>query len=252
MSKALQGKTAVIMGASSGIGAHTAQLLARHGADVVLLSRRRDRLEVLAQELQDSFGMRTWVYDVDVCDAAAVSEVMARVWSEGGADLLFNNAGIAESGPSEDFTAAQWDRVLAVNLSGVFYTAQQFGRHLIASKREGVIVNTASILGLRAKAGVAAYCASKAGVISLTETLAVEWAKHGIRVNAIAPGYIETDLNRSFLRSRGGQGLLESIPQGRFGTLEGLESTLLYLFCDQSSMVTGQVLAVDGGHSTGL
>ncbi|MEP1031128.1 MAG: SDR family oxidoreductase, partial [Alphaproteobacteria bacterium] len=162
--------------------------------------------------------------------------------------ILINNAGLASTDRAIDLDPATWNQIMATNLTGAWTVAQRAAKDMIAAGRPGTIVNVASVLGLRQAGGVMPYAVSKAGIVQMTKSLALEWARHNIRVNAIAPGYIETDLNRDFLESEGGQTLMKRIPQRRFGKPEDLEGTLLLLASDASDFMTGEVVAVDGGH----
>ncbi len=244
----LSGKVALVTGASSGLGLHMARTLARAGAAVVLAARRVERVEAAVRVLEAE-GRRAMALGLDVTDPAAVEAAVARVVEAlGPPTVLVNNAGIAHGDRALELGPSTFRAVLATNLEGAFFVAQAVARALVAAKCSGSIVNVASILGLRVAGGVAAYAASKAGLVRLTEALALEWARFGIRVNALAPGYIETDLNRAFFASEAGRALVGRIPQRRLGRLEDLDGPLLLLACDASAYVTGATLAVDGGH----
>ncbi len=186
---------------------------------------------------------------LDVCDAASIrsatDDVRARL---GEPDILVNNAGLGETAPLLDVAEAQWDRVLDTNLKGAFLVGQAVARHMRESGKGGAIVNIASILGLRVAGQVAPYAASKAGLVQLTCSMALEWARYGIRVNALCPGYIETDLNRDFFASDAGQALIRRIPQRRLGQPRDLDGPLLLLCGSAGAFMTGAAITVDGGH----
>lgn len=243
----LEGKTALVTGASSGLGRHFARLLAREGASVVVAARRVDALAALADEIGQQGGTCIPVA-MDVIDPDAVATAFQQIERDVAAPLsiLVNNAGVAHTRAALDLSASEWAQVLQPNLTGAFLVAQQAARMM--RNEGGTIVNVASILGERVSKGLAAYAASKAGLIQLTKALALEWAAFGIRVNALAPGYIETDLNRDFFASDAGQRLISRIPQKRLGQMHDLDGPLLLLCSDQSRYMTGAVIAVDGGH----
>ncbi|RLK45613.1 SDR family NAD(P)-dependent oxidoreductase [Cupriavidus plantarum] len=238
----LHGKRALVTGASSGLGAHFARRLAEQGAEVVLAARRVDALEQVARQLEPHGGARCVA--LDVTDAASRA---AMVEAAGPIDILINNAGLVREGAALRHSEADWDLVIDTNLKGMFFVAQALAPGM-RERGGGSIVNIASILGLRQAGGVVSYAVSKAGVVQLTQTLALEWARHGIRVNAIAPGYIDTELNRDFWRTDAGRALITRIPQRRLGQLEDIDGPLLLLASDASRYMTGAVIAVDGGH----
>jgi NAD(P)-dependent dehydrogenase (short-subunit alcohol dehydrogenase family) len=245
----LAGRTALVTGASSGLGAHFARLLARHGATVVLAARRMPELDALAAEIAAAGG-RAHAVALDVRDGASVARAFAAAIERAGVpDVVVNNSGIALTRFAVKTSDEDWTSVLDTNLSGAFRVARETAKALIAAGRGGAIVNVASILGLRVAKALPAYIAAKAGLIRLTEALALEFAGSGIRVNALAPGYIETELNREFLRSPAGEAIARRIPQGRFGTPADLDGALLLLASDAGAYVTGATLVVDGGHA---
>ena len=247
----LRGRTALVTGAFSGLGRHFAGVLASHGARVALAGRRIDLGRTVAAEIGGALGRPEDVraYPLDVTDPASVAEAVARIGSELGTPaIVVNNAGTTARGPSLEFADDAWTGVVDVNLSGVFRVAQASARAMVLAGTRGTIVNIASIVGLRVRSQVAAYAATKAAVVQMTKALALEWAEHGIRVNAIAPGYFETDLNRELLRSPTGQAIVARIPQQRVGQLAELDGPLLLLASDASSYMTGAVIPVDGGH----
>ncbi|ASY44204.1 MAG: SDR family NAD(P)-dependent oxidoreductase [Pseudomonadota bacterium] len=243
----LEGKTALVTGASSGLGRHFARLLAREGATVLAAARRIDALRALSNEIEQEGGDCIPVA-MDVTDPEAVMAAFGQIERDipSALSIVVNNAGVAHTRAALDLDATEWAQVLQPNLTGAFLVAQQAARAM--RSRGGTIVNVASILGERVSKGLAAYAASKAGLIQLTKALALEWATLDIRVNALAPGYIETDLNRDFFASEAGQRLISRIPQKRLGQMQDLDGPLLLLCSDQSHYMTGSVIAVDGGH----
>jgi NAD(P)-dependent dehydrogenase (short-subunit alcohol dehydrogenase family) len=247
----LQGRTALVTGGFSGLGRHFAQVLAAHGARVALIGRRIELGREVAKEIGAAAGRPSDVraYQVDVTDARSVADAFKQVQAElGTATIIVNNAGTVARGPSVDLADDAWSDVVDVNLSGVFRVAQAAARDMVRAGRPGSIINIASILGLRVRSQVVAYAATKAAVVQLTKALALEWAEHHIRVNALAPGYFETDINRDLLRSPAGQALIARVPQQRVGQLADLDGPLLLLASDASAYMTGAVIPVDGGH----
>lgn len=246
-SLALQGQTALITGAFGGLGRHFAGTLARAGARVALAGRRIAEGEKFADELRAA-GAEACAVPMDVTNADSVEQAIAHAAAQlGPIRIVVNNAGIAVTKPALDQDEADWTGVIDVNLNGAWHVAQSAGRHM-RDHQGGSIINIASILGLRVAQQVPAYAAAKAGLIHLTSALALEWARYGIRVNALAPGYIETDLNREFFASEAGRALLKRVPQRRLGQPEHLDGSLLLLASDASEFMTGAVIAVDGGH----
>lgn len=240
---AFAGKKVLVTGASSGIGAHVARHLARLGAEVVVAARRVAALEALAAGSDRIRPVAMDVADPEGCRAAvdAAGEMM------GGLDAVFNNAGVAGAGRSIELAEEDWARVIDVDLSGVFRVAQASAR-VMAGDGGGAILNTASILAFGVQPGVAAYAAAKAGVVQLTKALALEWARHGIRVNAIAPGYFPTEMNSEWLESPDGQAMKKAVPMRRFGTLDDLNGPVELLLGPGGAYITGVTLPVDGGH----
>jgi NAD(P)-dependent dehydrogenase (short-subunit alcohol dehydrogenase family) len=248
----LAGKAALITGASSGLGRHFALTLARAGADVALAARRVEMLESLAAEVAKT-GRKAVAIQLDVADAGNVTLADEQTAAAlGGLDILVNNAGMAPGDAALDVDEATWDRCMDTNLKGAWLMAQAAARQMIRGGKGGAIVNIASILSVRVQKGTAPYAISKAGLLQMTKALALEWARYGIRVNALAPGYIETDISRDFMTSEGGQRMLKAIPQRRFGKQEDLDGALLFLSSDASQYVTGIFLPVDGGHTLPL
>lgn len=244
----LQDRVAIVTGASSGLGAHFARMLAAQGARVVLAARRVEALEAQKAEIEAAGG-RADTIGLDVCDESSVASGFAKLDAAGlHVDIVVNNAGISEAVPALSMSVQNWDRVLDTNLKGVFLVAQAAARRMQADGRGGSIVNVASILGHRVAGNLASYAASKAGVVRLTEALALEWARFGIRVNSLCPGYIETDLNREFFASDAGKALIRRIPQRRLGAPSDLDGALLLLASDAGRYMTGSSITVDGGH----
>jgi NAD(P)-dependent dehydrogenase (short-subunit alcohol dehydrogenase family) len=245
----LTGKVALVTGASSGLGVHFARTLAAAGASVAIAARRADRLASLQAELQ-SAGARSVAVELDVQSGDSITAAFAAAEEAlGPIDIVVNNAGISIVKPALEMPVEDWDAVVNTNLRGAWLVAQTAGKRWLMAKRPGVIVNIASILGLRTIGQVAPYNASKAGLIHLTRALAMEWARHDIRVNAICPGYIETEMNSDFWKTPAGQRLIDRIPQRRIGKPEHLDGALLLLASEAGSFMTGSVLTVDGGHT---
>jgi NAD(P)-dependent dehydrogenase (short-subunit alcohol dehydrogenase family) len=244
----IAGRCALVTGAFGGLGRHFALTLARAGAVVGLVGRRIDEGAKLQSEIEAS-GARAFATRMDVRDpdsvANAVNEIAQRL---GPIRILVNNAGVAVTQSFLDVSEQDWADVVDVNLSGAFRVAQATARHMRSHAAGGCIINIASITGLRVAGAISAYAASKSGLIQLTKAMALELARFGIRVNALAPGYIETDLNRAFFQSEAGQSLIKRIPQRRIGKPEHLDGPLMLLASDAAEFMTGSVLVVDGGH----
>jgi len=244
----LTGRTALVTGASGGLGRYFADVLARAGATVAVTARRQDQLQQVRDEIRAAGGDAVAVA-MDVTDSSSVASAVAQATAQlGTLDILVNNAGITVTRAFLDVDEADWDRVVDTNLNGVFLVAQAAARVMKEQGSGGAIVNIASILGLRVAGQVAAYAAAKAGVVHLTKAMALELARYRIRVNALCPGYIETDLNREFFAGDIGRALINRIPQRRLGRQEELEGPLLLMCSDAGSYMTGAILAVDGGH----
>jgi len=237
---ALDGRRALVTGANGLLGAHFARVLRGAGAQVVLAARRPETCAALAEEL----GAITVALDVQ--DAAGIPDAFD---AAGPVHILVNNAGIAATRGFLEHAVEDFDRVLDVNLRGAFVVGQEAARRMAAAKTGGSIINIASVLGMRIIPGVAGYTAAKAGLIQLTRQMAVELARHAIRVNAIAPGYIASDINAEFFATEAGQAMVKRIPQRRLGTPEDLSGPLLLLASEAGRHMTGSVVTVDGGHS---
>lgn len=244
----LDGKLVLVTGASSGLGWHFAQLLARAGARVFAAARRRDKLDTLIAEIRTGGGMADAV-ELDVSDSASVSQAFERMFVDAGVpDVVVNNAGLTITRPLLQQTEADFDAVIDTNLKGNWLVATEAARRLVAAKRPGTIVNIASILGRRVAGGVAPYAISKAGVVQATKAMALELARHDIRVNALLPGYVVTDLNRDYLSSEAGDKLRQRIPSRSFCRMKDLDGPLLLLASEAGAGMTGACLAVDRGH----
>jgi 3-oxoacyl-[acyl-carrier protein] reductase len=247
----LKGKVALVTGSSSGLGVRFAECLAENGAAVVLVARRADRLAAIKANIEKSGG-RAVAVEADVTDRAAMRQAFdAAEKAFGTVTILVNNAGVVNSSRAVELAEEEWRRVLSTNLDAVFYCSQEAARRMLAAGKSGAIVNIASVLGFGVAKGVIAYATAKAGVIQLTKALALELAFKGIRVNAIAPGWIVTDINRDYL-AREGAALKREIPIGRFGEARDLDGPLLLLVSDAGRFVTGATIVADGGQMVAL
>ena len=247
MNLTLDGRVALVTGANGGLGAHFAETLAQAGARVALCARRIDTLANVAARIRASGGAAQEVaLDVTRRDSVvrAFDEAARRL---GPVTVVVNNAGVAITKPLLDHSEEDWEQVIGVNLTGAWRVAQEAARHMVKNATGGSIVNIASILGLRVSSQVPSYVASKAALIHLTKAMALELARHKIRVNALAPGYIETGINREFFESEAGQAVVKRIPQRRIGSAGELDGALLLLASDAGSYATGSVFVLDGG-----
>jgi NAD(P)-dependent dehydrogenase (short-subunit alcohol dehydrogenase family) len=253
MSGSLMGRVALVTGASGGLGAHFARLLARQGAAVALSARRRDRVEALAGELAAE-GHRAMGLRLDVGDAHAIGPALDEVEAAlGPLSILVNNAGVGGEGMALEVSIEDWDNTFAVNVRGTFIAAREAARRMIASgvaeRGEARILNIASIASHTVLPGLSAYCASKSAVAMLTQALAREWARRGIAVNALCPGYIETDINAEWFRTEGGQKQLKSFPRRRLMNAEDLDAATLMLVGPAAAAITGSIITIDDGQS---
>ena len=244
----LDGQVALVTGASSGFGRHFGSVLARAGAKVVLAARRTDRVEAACEAIRAE-GAEAMAVTMDVTDSASIVAALDDVEQAFGVvTVVVNNAGITIPKPLVDLEDSDWSGVIDTNLNGVAYVTRESARRMIAAGVGGSVVNIASILAQREQKFLTNYAASKAAVVQFTRTAALELAQHDIRVNAICPGYFETDLNRGWLESEEGQAMIRRIPQRRVGDLEDLNGPLLLLASRAGALMTGASLTADGGH----
>ncbi|MDO8251374.1 MAG: SDR family NAD(P)-dependent oxidoreductase [Rhodoferax sp.] len=243
----LDGKLALVTGASSGLGQHFVSVLAAAGARVALAARRVDKLQAMVNDLVAS-GIEARAFAMDVSDAASVTRAFDAISAWGTPDIVVNNAGVTVTKPALEQSVQDYDQVLDTNLKGCWLVATEAARRMVAARQPGSIINVASILAERVAGGVAPYAISKAGVLQTTKALALELARHRIRVNALLPGYVVTDLNRDFLTSDAGEKLKARIPSRRFGEMSDLDGPLLLLASDAGAAMSGSSIAVDGAH----
>lgn len=249
----LTGEVALVTGASSGLGWNFSRVLAAHGAKVVLAARRVDKLEELKAEIEADGGSAVCVA-LDVADKTQIGPAFdAAEDAFGTVTILVNNAGIAEEKWALETPEDSWRRVMDVNLDGVWFTAQAAAKRMVAAGRQGNIINIASVLGFRVAPTLASYAISKAAVVQLTQALSIELARNNIRVNAIAPGYILTEINREFFESGADNEIIKTIAQRRVADPSELDGTLLLLASNKaSSFMTGSTLVIDGGQIPGI
>ena len=248
----LNGKVALVTGASSGLGARFAKILAEAGAQVVLAARRVERLKELRAEIESNGGAAHLVA-LDVTDYASIKSAIAHAETEAGPiDILINNSGVSSTQRLVDVTPEDYRQVMNTNLQGAFFVAQEAAKRMILRakgdpNRQHRIINIASVAGLRVLSQIGVYCMSKAGVVQMTKAMALEWGRHGINVNAICPGYIETEINREYFQSEGGQKLIDMLPRKRIGHPEDLDGLLLLLSADESRFINGAIITADDG-----
>jgi NAD(P)-dependent dehydrogenase (short-subunit alcohol dehydrogenase family) len=245
----LAGKVAIVTGASKGIGKAISLRFAAEGAAVVPASRSMPALTAIANELK-SKGHRAEALSVDVCDPASIDKLVgATIETFGRLDILVNNAGISAAHPSESLSTEQWDMAVRTDLNGVFYGCQSAARYMIEQNQGGCIINISSMYGINAAPMRAAYCASKAGVNMLTKVLGSEWGKHHIRVNAIAPGYVRTELVQDLIEKEvvNEDALKRRTPLGRIGQVSDIEGLAVFLAGPEADYITGSVFTIDGG-----
>jgi len=244
-------KTALVTGASSGLGEHFAKVLAEHGAKVVVAARRRDKLNTLVKSITDTGGSALAI-ELDVTDEESVRTSFDKAEEVFGTiNIVSNNAGIADARPALEIDKESWDKVINTNLNGVWMIGMEAAKRMVKANLPGSIVNTASILGLRVATGQSSYATSKAGVVQLSKGLALEWARYGIRVNALCPGYFITEMNKEYFDSDHGKKYIKRSPSRRTGKLSELTVPFLLLASDAGSFISGVALPVDGAHSVG-
>lgn len=250
-----EGKVALVTGASSGLGARFAKVLAMAGAQVILAARRVDRLKELRAEIEAEGGA-AHVVTLDVTDYASIKSAIAHAETEAGAiDILVNNAGVSASGRLLDVTPEEYAYVMDTNQRGAFFVAQEVAKRMITrakgdAKKQHRIINIASVAGLRVAPELGLYSMSKAALVHMTKTMAVEWGRFGINVNAICPGYISTELNQEYFNGEQGRKLLDALPRKRIGKPEDLDGLLLLLAAEESHFINGAIMTADDGMSS--
>ena len=251
----LSGRVAFITGASSGLGAQFARTLARAGAGVVLASRRIEKLKELRARIEGEGG-DAHVIELDVTDHASIKSAVAHAETEmGSIDILVNNSGVSTTQRIQDVTPEDYDFIFDTNVKGAFFVAQEVGKRMLARSRGaapgsftgGRIINIASMAGLKVLPQIGAYCMSKAAVVQMTKAMAIEWGRFGINVNAICPGYIDTEINHHHWQTEQGKKLIDMLPRKRVGNAQDLDALLVMLASDQSHFINGAVIAADDG-----
>lgn len=251
--QSLAGQVAMVTGASSGLGAHFARLLASHGAAVAVAARRVDRVQALADEITAAGG-KALALPLDVADAHAIAPALDAVEAAlGPLGIMVNNAGVGGEGLALDLSIEQIDNIFDVNLRAVFIGAREAARRMIASgkgeREEARIINIASVAAYTVLPGLSAYSVSKAGVAMMTKAMAREWARRGIAVNALLPGYIETEINADWFAAEGGQKQMQRFPRRRLMDIAGLDEAFLLLAGPGAKAITGSLITVDDGQS---
>ena len=248
----LTGRVALVTGASGGLGLRFAEVLAANGAAVALVARRADKLATAKAKIEKAGGQAIAI-EADVLDRGQMLRAFDRAEQAlGTVTILVNNAGVAHSTRAVELSEAEWRRVVGTNLDAVFFWAQEGARRMLAANKKGAIVNIASVLGFGVSKGTIAYATAKAGVIQMTKALGLELAFRGVRVNAIAPGWFVTDINREYLSSEQGRAKTRDIPVGRFGQDGDLDGVLLLLASDAGAYIAGATIVCDGGQMVAL
>jgi NAD(P)-dependent dehydrogenase (short-subunit alcohol dehydrogenase family) len=254
----LSGRVAFITGASGGLGAQFARTLARAGAAVVLASRRVEKLKELRAQIEGEGG-DAHVLELDVTDVDSVKSAVAHAETEvGSIDILVNNSGVSTTQRIQDVSEADYDHVFDTNTKGAFFVAQEVGKRMLARAKGaapgtftgGRIINIASMAGLRVLPQIGIYCMSKAAVVHMTKAMALEWGRFGINVNAICPGYIDTEINHQHWQTEQGQKLIQMLPRKRVGQPQDLDAVLVMLCSNESHFINGAVIAADDGFGT--
>lgn len=244
----LSGRVALVTGASKGLGRTMAKALAEAGADVAVVSRTQADLDVVAEQLR-GLGRRAVAVAADVTDEVSIAAMVSRVLGAlGRIDILVNNAGIGDTMAVVDMDSAHWDQVMNVNLRGPMLCCKHVGPHML-ERQSGKVINIASVMSTRVARYLSPYCSSKAALVQFSRTLALEWIRHNVQVNALCPGYFLTDMNREFFESERGKAFVANLPIGRLGDGSELEGAAVFLASQASDYVTGAALYVDGGHS---